>query len=116
MPFLMQKSALLFALLLAGLASAQKSRPLFSNSDHFAPISFTFGFQKFENLQTLTRYSPTAMVTHKYIPTGAGYLRTDTAPLPATLNGIIVDSFNPSGAKNMQTAIGMGLVRTIFKL
>lgn len=112
----MQKLSLLSVLLAAGSVSAQKSRPLFSNPDRFAPISFTFGFQQLENLQALTLYSPTAMVTHKYMPAGTGYMRSNTTSLPVLLNGIAADSFNPSGADNIKTAIGMGLVRTLFKL
>jgi|GEM_PF-7008124 len=113
------KTLLLFsALLFASVALAQNDAAhSFRKSLDELPVSFTLGFKKFDDLsQQLTVYSPSAMVTQAYIPTGNDYVRSNATNLPVSLNGITVDSFNPNGAINLQTALGMGLVRTLFKL
>jgi hypothetical protein len=113
------KNLILFsALLYGGVALAQNDAARsFRQSLEELPVSFTLGFKKFETLPTaLTIYSPSAMVTNQYMLSHSGYFRSNATNLPITLNGIAIDSFNPNGANNLQTALGMGLVRTLLKL
>lgn len=116
----MKKMLFVFILCSGFMASAQKSGYLFSGncfSPNIGPFTFTLGFKKLQSLESaITVYSPTAMVTDKYVAYDNGYFRSNTADLPVTVNGVTADSFNPNGALNMQTALGMGLVRTLLKL
>ncbi|MFT3795039.1 hypothetical protein [Flavobacterium sp.] len=112
---------LIFILMLGcgGFASAQDH--LFSPANRFRgsdfPVTFSLGFKSYESLgSSLSVYSPTSMRTEQYVPYGNGYSKVNAAPLPMTLNGITTDSFNPNGTTDMKSALGMGLIRTIFKL
>ncbi|SCY49714.1 hypothetical protein [Flavobacterium caeni] len=104
-----------FAVCCAVTASAQTNR--FRQWLDNAPIELTLGFQKFDRLpQTLTLYNATTLSTQQYTISSQGYWRSNVTSLPVSLNGIVTDSFNPNGATNVQTALGMGLLRTVLKL
>jgi hypothetical protein len=110
------KKLLLFSILIYGSFAMAQTNPFRKWIDE-SPITLTLGFEEFEKLpNALTVYSPTTNMTNQYIATSNGYLRSNATNLPVSFNGITVDSFNPNGAINMQTALGMGLVRTLFKL
>lgn len=87
----------------------------FSGSDF--PVTFSLGFKSCESLGgSLSVYSPTSIMTDQYVPCTNGYSKVNASPLPSTLNGITTDSFNPNGTTDIKSAVGMGLIRTIFKL
>lgn len=113
----MKNLLLLSVFMLFSAASAQQHKStLFGQMRNDLPVSVTLGFKPFESLHTLTFYDPDTMMTTKYTAEANGYYRSNAYNLPVSLNGIAVDSFNPNGAMNAQTFIGMGLLRTLFKL
>lgn len=118
----MKKILFLFIVFGSGSASAQDAEQFFSTESRFfsnaySPVTFSLGFQKYDKLQnSLTLYNPNSMLTSNYVTAGNNYLLTNNGTLSTTLNGIPVDSFNPNGTSNIPTALGMGVIRTLFKL
>lgn len=98
-----------------GLAGAQTNT--FRQMLDDASVSFGLGFEKYDNLpQTLIVASPITGISNRYLSTDKGFLLTNVGLMQVSPTGIVIDSFNPNGAINMPTALGMGLVRTVFKL
>lgn len=82
------------------------------------PVSFQINFNRnnlFSNKDNLTLYNPTTNLNDTYYVLGKSYRMSNTKSFPIYgFEGQRIDSFNPSGTKDLGSAFIFGAINSIL--